>query len=115
MGWGVLVSYDFTPVDQGDVDWYYMTFYCNTGDRGFGPLMSIPYPRTDGQYVDAKHIKQQFYPAWEAACEEVYGEHKDARSLTKRMLERTAWLAFVHAGWREREEYEEIFGEEVSA
>jgi len=109
MGWGVLVSYDYTPREPGNVDYYYLACYCNTGDEAFGPIIWVPYPRTDGKHLDVPRIKNEFYHAWMAACKEMHGGERDPRSMDNRTLRATLWLMSVHAGWRERKEFYEIF------
>lgn len=106
MGWGILVS-------QRDYDDCYVAFFCNTADEAFGPLLSVR--------GTPEEVKRAFYANWENACREAWGHPIDPRSCNREdfaLLYQITYLTFVLAGIDHhytREEYDEIFGAEVSA
>ena len=102
MGWEVLVG-------QHWGNWNNIVFFCNTSDEAFGPVLSV-------EGYDCDYIRTRFYDAWPQACVEIYGHERDPRSMGPRGdLYQVGMLTLVHAGLREREEYDEMYGPEVDA
>lgn len=83
MGWGLLVS-------QNPLGGFFVSFYCDTTDQAFGPLL-----RVNG--IGASTVRHEFYTYWERACNTM-NVRSDPRTHDMNELHLTAYLTFVMSG-----------------
>lgn len=83
MGWGLLVS-------PRPLAGYFVSFYCDTVDEAFGPLL-----RVNGR--SAESIRGEFHTYWKRACNRMNVGY-DPRTQESMELYLTAYLTFAMSG-----------------
>jgi hypothetical protein len=83
MGWGLLVS-------QRRLAGFFVSFYCDTSDQAFGPLL-----RVNG--LRAETVRGEFDTYWKQACIRMNVGY-DPRTHDMNELYLTAYLTFVMSG-----------------